>query len=88
MVEKARQWFGRATTADPDNGDIWAWWWLFEKEQGTKEHQDAVANKCAVAEPHHAPVWQEVAKNVKNVGKDNKKILELVAITLKKDVKQ
>lgn len=34
--EKARTWFGRATTADPDNGDIWAMWWKFESKKGTE----------------------------------------------------
>lgn len=34
--EKARTWFGRAKTADPDNGDIWATWWKFEDRKGTK----------------------------------------------------
>lgn len=33
--EKARTWFGRATTADPDGGDAWATWWKFEQSKGT-----------------------------------------------------
>jgi pre-mRNA-processing factor 6 len=33
-VEKARSWFGRATKADPDLGDTWAWWLKFELEHG------------------------------------------------------
>ncbi|KAG8932561.1 hypothetical protein FRC02_000939 [Tulasnella sp. 418] len=82
-IEKARQWFGRATTANGDNGDIWGWWWRFEKEQGTKEHQDAVLAKCVAAEPHHGPVWQSVAKDTSNAGRSIAQILELVAISLK-----
>ena len=39
-VEKAREWFDRAAKAasadELDSGDIWAWWYRFEKEQGTK----------------------------------------------------
>ena len=33
-IEKARQWFERAIKLNPDLGDIWAWWWKFEKEHG------------------------------------------------------
>ncbi|KAJ2808992.1 U4/U6 x U5 tri-snRNP complex subunit Prp1 [Coemansia guatemalensis] len=32
-VDKARTWFERATVAQPDYGDAWAWWWRFESEQ-------------------------------------------------------
>ncbi|PIA13034.1 TPR-like protein, partial [Coemansia reversa NRRL 1564] len=32
-VDKARLWFERATVAQPDYGDAWAWWWRFESEQ-------------------------------------------------------
>lgn len=34
-IEKARQWFGRAVTVDPDRGDSWGWWLKFEREHGT-----------------------------------------------------
>jgi hypothetical protein len=26
VVERARDWFGRATATNPDLGDIWGWW--------------------------------------------------------------
>ena len=35
-VEKARDWFTRAVTADPDYGDAWAWWYKFELNHGTQ----------------------------------------------------
>ena len=39
-IEKAREWFDRAAKAasadEFDSGDIWAWWYKFEKEHGTK----------------------------------------------------
>lgn len=35
-IEKAREWFKRATATDPDRGDSWAWWYRFEMEHGTK----------------------------------------------------
>lgn len=33
-IEKARQWFERATTANPDLGDNWGWWLKFERQHG------------------------------------------------------
>ncbi|PPQ84760.1 LOW QUALITY PROTEIN: hypothetical protein CVT25_007539 [Psilocybe cyanescens] len=74
MVERARDWFGRATATDPDLGDVWAWWLKFERQHG---------NECVAAEPHHSPVWQSIAKDVRNVGKSTKEILEMVADALK-----
>ncbi|EJD45680.1 hypothetical protein AURDEDRAFT_114005 [Auricularia subglabra TFB-10046 SS5] len=84
-IEKAREWFARAVTKDDggaDLGDSWGWWLKFERQHGTKEHQEAVIAKCVAAEPLHGPIWQSVAKDVKNSGKSTKEILELVAATL------
>ncbi|KAG6836096.1 hypothetical protein H0H93_011434 [Arthromyces matolae] len=35
-LEKARQWFERSVTTDPDLGDSWAWWLKFERQHGTE----------------------------------------------------
>lgn len=35
-IEKTRLWLSRAANADPDNGDLWAWWYKFEKQHGEK----------------------------------------------------
>ena len=32
-VKKARNWFNRAVTVEPDLGDTWAWFYKFELEQ-------------------------------------------------------
>lgn len=34
-IEKARQWFERAISANHDLGDVWAWWFKFEQQHGT-----------------------------------------------------
>lgn len=89
-VEKARQWFGRAVDKDRkddsdvsrDIGDSWGWWMKFERQHGTDEHRQQVVDMCAAADPHHGPVWQSVAKDLKNAGKSTKEILELVADAL------
>ena len=93
-IEKARQWMQNAVTADPDWGDAWGWWLKFELEHGEpvsrpstcsgrsadlQERQALVIEKCEQAQPHHGPVWQSVAKDLSNVGKSTREILELVA---------
>jgi hypothetical protein len=36
-IDKARDWFGRATKeGGRDIGDVWAWWLKFEREYGTQ----------------------------------------------------
>ncbi|KZT22173.1 hypothetical protein NEOLEDRAFT_1164255 [Neolentinus lepideus HHB14362 ss-1] len=78
-IEKARQWFERAVRTNEDLGDIWAWWYKFESQHGTKEHKEVVVKRCMAAEPHHGPVWQGTMKDMKNTGRSTKDILELVA---------
>jgi pre-mRNA-processing factor 6 len=51
----------------------------FERQHGTEEQREAVRVKCVVADPHHSPVWQSVAKDVKNARKSTREILEKVA---------
>ncbi|KAF8318392.1 putative pre-mRNA splicing factor prp1 [Clavulina sp. PMI_390] len=82
-VEKARDWFKRAVATNGDVGDCWGWWYRFEREHGTAEHQKAVVDACNAAEPRHGPVWQAVRKDIANLNKSNDEILELVAKKLK-----
>jgi hypothetical protein len=35
-IEKARTWFNRGVTADPDLGDLWAFFLKFEMQHGTE----------------------------------------------------
>ncbi|KAH9936195.1 PRP1 splicing factor, N-terminal-domain-containing protein [Fomitopsis serialis] len=81
-IEKARQWFERAITANPDVGDNWGWWLKFERQHGISEQQDEVVKKCVAAEPHHGSTWQSIAKDLKNTQKGTKEILELVVAAL------
>ncbi|CAE6483898.1 unnamed protein product, partial [Rhizoctonia solani] len=76
-IEKARQWFQRAIAIDKDLGETWAWWLKFERQHGTKEHQQVVIDGCVSAEPHHSQAWQIVAKDMGNTGKGTKEILDL-----------
>ena len=47
-----------------------------------KQQQDDVITRCVAAEPHHGEEWQIVAKDMKNVGKNNEEKLKLVASVL------
>ncbi len=78
-VEKTRAWMRNAITADKDWGDAWGWWLKFEREYGEPERQEAVIREAEAAAPTHGPVWQATAKDLANVGKSTREILELVA---------
>ncbi|KAI0057787.1 hypothetical protein BV25DRAFT_1830701 [Artomyces pyxidatus] len=81
-IEKAREWFNRSVGADHDLGDTWGWWLKFERQHGTKDHQEQVITRCGAAEPHHGRTWQPIAKDDRNRGKSPREILELVAAAL------
>ena len=65
-VEKARSWFNRSVTLNPDLGDHWALYYKFEQQHGTDEQQAAVVRRCVAAEPRHGELWCRVRKAVKN----------------------
>ena len=65
-VDKARSWFNRSVTIEPDIGDHWAMYYKFELQHGTEESQEAVLRRCIAAEPKHGEVWCRVAKEVAN----------------------
>jgi len=65
-IDKARSWWTRAVTLDPDIGDYWAQLWKFEGQHGTPESQAAVLAKAVAADPHHGERWTRVSKDVAN----------------------
>ncbi|KAJ2354474.1 U4/U6 x U5 tri-snRNP complex subunit Prp1, partial [Coemansia sp. RSA 2618] len=67
-VDKARVWFERAARADPDYGDVWAWWLRFEREQHEPDARAiaAIEDACAKAEPRHGRYWPQAAKDPTN----------------------
>lgn len=62
---KARKWFNRAVTLDPDLGDAWAAWYAFEQAHGSEQEQNDVLTKCVAAEPAHGARWCAQSKDVK-----------------------
>ncbi|KZT55498.1 putative pre-mRNA splicing factor prp1 [Calocera cornea HHB12733] len=91
-IMKARQWFERAVTANPDLGDAWAWYVKFARQYGTEGEQnpdaiercktEAVVQRAIAAEPHHGEMWQAIAKDMKHSRKSTAEILEMVVASL------
>lgn len=84
-VDKARNWYGRATALDPDLGDLWALWYRFESQFGDKDTVAEVVKKCVQTEPRHGERWQRVAKNTKNAHLPIETILKMVAVDIEKE---
>ena len=47
-----------------------------------QEQQEEVISKAVAAEPRYGPTWQPIAKDIANVRKSMREILELVADAL------
>ena len=84
-VDKARTWFNRAITLNPDIGDFWALYFRFESQHGGSDMAAEVLKKCVAAEPRHGERWQRVAKNPKNAHAPVDKILKLVTIDVENE---
>ena len=63
---KARKWFKRAVTLDPDLGDAWAAFYAFELKHGTPEQQAYVEQHAAKSDPRHGEAWNAVAKQTQH----------------------
>lgn len=65
-LQKAREWFNRTLKIDPDLGDAWAYFYKFEKLNGTEKTLEEVKQRCEAAEPHHGEIWCKISKDIKN----------------------
>lgn len=63
-VKKARNWFNRAVTVEPDLGDTWAWFYKFELEHGNLDKQKKIIKRCQEADPRHGHMWTQVSKKI------------------------
>jgi len=61
-LEKARTWFNRAVTLNPDLGDAWAYWYKLELQHGDDATRASVISRCGEANPRHGEVWQRLSK--------------------------
>eukprot|EP00002_Diphylleia_rotans_P016713 TRINITY_DN3249_c0_g1_i5.p1 TRINITY_DN3249_c0_g1~~TRINITY_DN3249_c0_g1_i5.p1 ORF type:complete len:600 (-),score=148.57 TRINITY_DN3249_c0_g1_i5:241-2040(-) len=78
-LEKARSWFNRVVTINPDYGDAWANYFKFMVQFGTEDEQNEVIRRCKEAEPRHGEVWQKVSKADENWLMKTEQILKKVA---------
>ena len=78
-LAKAREWFKRTVKLDPDFGDAWAYFYRFEKLNGSEDQCDDVMRHCVNAEPHHGELWCSVSKDIKNWRLKTAEILPLAA---------
>jgi len=92
---KARKWYERSVVLNPDLGDAWAYYYIFEGEHGTPQQQQDIKDRCRKAEPKHGEVWQAVSKNIthvteKVISKENPigDILDLVVLDIQARKKQ
>jgi pre-mRNA-processing factor 6 len=81
-IDKARSWWMRAVTLDPDIGDHWAQLWKFEGQHGTAESQAAVMAKAVSSDPHHGERWQRVSKAVANAHQPIDVLLRKVVVDI------
>lgn len=49
---------------------------------GVQERRKNVIDLCTAASPKHSPVWQSIAKDLRNQSKSTEEILKLVAVAL------
>lgn len=81
-IPKARKWFNRAVTLNPDLGDAWAHYYAFEvKTSGpTSAEASAVLQQCVAADPRHGELWCSVSKQTANRRNDTATLLKKVIV--------
>ena len=78
-LDKARVWFNRACTLNPDLGDAWAYLYKLELQHGDEASQKDVLRRCADVNPKHGELWQRICKRPgANLVDGDKKLLEVV----------
>jgi len=82
-VKKARNWFQRAITVDPNQGDIWASYYKFELEHGTAETAEHVLKKCVEAEPRQGDRWKACRRLTENHSLKPDALLKAVAASMR-----
>ena len=66
-LDRARKFFQRAVKYGPEIGDVWAYYYRFEVQDGTPQTVAAVASGCVRASPHLGEHWIKVTKDPQNV---------------------
>jgi pre-mRNA-processing factor 6 len=77
-LPKARKWFDRAITLEPDYGDAWCHYYAFELRAGEKVLAESVLARCIAASPLHGELWCGVSKQVEFWHADTATVLKRV----------
>eukprot|EP01114_Cavostelium_apophysatum_P016856 TRINITY_DN4880_c0_g1_i1.p1 TRINITY_DN4880_c0_g1~~TRINITY_DN4880_c0_g1_i1.p1 ORF type:complete len:920 (+),score=321.96 TRINITY_DN4880_c0_g1_i1:169-2928(+) len=80
--DKAKTWFDRTISLNPDLGDAWAYYYRFLLAHGTEPEQQAVVKKCIDAEPHHGEHWVKISKDPANSRLKTEQMLKKVAASV------
>lgn len=75
---KAKTWYERVLTIDPDMGDAWGYYYASTLRLGTTEQQEDVLKRCLQADPAHGELWTSVSKKVENWRCDKPTVLKKV----------
>eukprot|EP01061_Rhynchopus_euleeides_P018464 TRINITY_DN30556_c0_g1_i1.p1 TRINITY_DN30556_c0_g1~~TRINITY_DN30556_c0_g1_i1.p1 ORF type:complete len:936 (+),score=410.95 TRINITY_DN30556_c0_g1_i1:152-2809(+) len=86
-IDRARKLFQHAVKYGGDNGDIWAFYYKFEVQEGTEGTVAAVLSKCAKTAPHYGELWTKISKSTSNTTLggcrlSTEQILKMVAVDL------
>ncbi|QDZ22821.1 pre-mRNA splicing factor [Chloropicon primus] len=90
-TEKARSWFNRSVTLDPDAGDLWAHYYRFECYYGgntnsggvgTGEREREVERRCVEADPKHGERWQRISKTLPKDQASTQNVLAKTALDI------
>ena len=89
---KARKWFDRAVTLNPDLGDSWIYYFAFELRQGVAEGKEGggggtalgglsetILSRCVAADPRHGELWCAVSKQTEFRRLDTANVLKRAA---------
>jgi len=76
---KARKWYNRAVSLNPDLGDAWAAYFAFELEHGDENAQSEVRRRAIEADPTHGELWTSISKDPEINSGDTPSILSLAA---------
>eukprot|EP00871_Galdieria_phlegrea_P002713 jgi/Galph1/3442/GphlegSOOS_G2112.1 len=78
-IEKARSWFRRAVSVEPELGDAWAAWYAFEQKENGEAELKEMERQVSSHPPKRGNRWCAVRKAIENVQLNNLQILQKVA---------
>jgi pre-mRNA-processing factor 6 len=61
-IDKARSWLQRCLVTEPKLGDAWAFYYLFELQNGNEETRVMVVRRCVEASPKLGRHWRAISK--------------------------